>query len=98
MRLFDGVWEVREDEFVARLEAREDDTLQHLDDKMVEVTLVVLASADLFINLTANLCVPLCLLLDEAEDIEINEALGLLESINNSKALLEGVGQTTSTN
>lgn len=64
---------------------------------MVEITLVVLAGADLLVDLAANLSVSLSLLLDKGKDVELSEALRCLELIHNLKALFEGVGAATST-
>ena len=77
--LLDRVWEVNKNELGARLDARVDVLLEHLDNEVVQVSLVVFAGADLLVNLFADLGVTLSLFLDEFEDLELLEALGLLQ-------------------
>jgi len=59
---------------------------------MVQITLVVLASADLLVDLVADLCVPFGFLLDELEDVEFLELLSLLQLFNDLAAFLVGIG------
>lgn len=65
---------------------------------MVKVAMSVLASTDLFVDLTANIRTTLSLLLDEHEDVELFEALSSLELFHDHVLLVEGVGATTGSN
>lgn len=62
---------------------------------MVQIALIVLACADLLIDLSANLGMPLGLLLDKLEDIELLEVLCLLQLLNDLATLLVRVVTAT---
>ena len=94
--LSDGLWELGKNELVTALNAREDDLLQHLNDEVVKVTLVVLAGADLLVDGAANLSVALHLLLEEREDVKLLVILVGLEGVDDLGADLIGVLDTTS--
>lgn len=93
--MLDRVREVSEDKLGAILDSGVDDSLKHLDDKVVKVALIVFAGADLLVNLATNLCVSLSLLLNESEDVELDEALGLLEGADDFGTVVEGIHGTT---
>ena len=66
---------------------------------MIKVTLIVLACTNLLVDFTADLSMPLCLLLNKAKDIKFSETLLLgLECIDNLQPLFERVRAATSTN
>ena len=55
---------------------------------MVQVALVVLTRADLFIDLVSDLGVSLRLLFDQLKDVQLLEALSRLELFNDLATLL----------
>ena len=62
---------------------------------MVQVALIVLACADLLVDLSANLSVPLGFLLDELEDVELLEFLSFLQFLNDLATLFVRVVTAT---
>ena len=88
LNLLDSVGEFSQDEFVISFNARVDDSLEHFDDEMVQIALVILAGADLLVDLAADVGVTFGLFLDKREHVEFLEALGLLQLINDQSLLL----------
>ena len=93
--MLDRVWEVSQDVLGVAFDAGEDDFLEHLDNKMVQVALVILACADLLIDLVSNFGVSLCLLLDQLEDVQLLESLSRLELFDDLATLLIGITVST---